>query len=141
LRVIPSREFFQGVMATALKDDEILTEVRLPLLHKDGYVGFAEFSRRAGDFAVAMAVASYRLRSGIMSDMRIAVGGAEARPRRMTEAERALLGRPPNTGTFQAAAHAAAKAVEPLQDDNIDTDYRRGLVRSMVTRALESTRP
>ncbi len=69
--------------------------------------------------------------------MRIAVGGAEAAPRRITEAERALIGRPPSAGTFQAAAHAAAKAIDPLEDENISADYRRALVRTMVRRALE----
>ena len=87
--------------------------------------------------AIAMAVVTYRLKDGIMSDMRIAIGGAEATPRRITEAERVLIGRPPNLGTFQAAAHAARKAVDPLDDENISADYRRGLVRTMVLRALE----
>jgi carbon-monoxide dehydrogenase medium subunit len=137
IRVIPARQFFQGIMTTALRDDELLTEVRLPILPKDTCVGFAEFSRRAGDYAIAMAVATYRLRGGIMNDMRIAVGGAEARPRRMTEAERTLIGRPPNLGTFQAAAHAVVAAIDPLDDDNVSAGYRRSIVRAMVSRALE----
>jgi len=138
LRIIPARDFFQGIMTTALREDELLTEVRLPILPQDTYAGFAEFSRRAGDYAIAMAVATYRLRNGIMSEMRIATGGAESVPRRMTEAERTLIGRPPNLGTFQAAAHAAVKALDPLDDANVSADYRRGIVRAMVCRALES---
>ena len=138
MRVIPARDFFQGIMTTALREEELLTEVRLPILPKDTYVGFAEFSRRAGDYAIAMAVATYRLKSTIMSEMRIAVGGAEAAPRRMNEAERILIGRPPNTGTFQAAAHAAVKNIDPLDDENVSADYRRGIVRAMVCRALET---
>jgi aerobic carbon-monoxide dehydrogenase medium subunit len=141
LRVVPAREFFQGIMSTALQDDELLSEVRLPILPQGGRVGFAEFSRRAGDFAVAMAVASYRLRNGLVVEMRIGIGGAEAKPRRMTEAERSLIGRPPNTGMFQSAAHAAARAIDPLQDETIDREYRRDLVRAMVVRALESAEP
>jgi carbon-monoxide dehydrogenase medium subunit len=141
LRVIPARDFFKGIMTTALRDDELLSEVRLPILPADAHVGFAEFSRRAGDFAVAMAVASYRLRNGIMSDMRIGVGGAEARPRRVNEAERLLLGRPPSPGIFQSAAHAAATSLDPLDDANIGADYRRDLVRTLVCRALENPCP
>lgn len=137
-RVIAARDFFKGIMTTALRDNELLTEVRLPILPDDTRAGFAEFSRRAGDYAVAMAVASYRLKGGIMSDMRIAIGGAEALPRRMTEAERTLIGRPPNLGTFQAAAHAAVKAIDPLDDDNVSADYRREIARAMVVRALEA---
>src|SRR5882757_7642534 len=137
-RVIPAKQFFEGIMTTALHEDELLREVRLPILPKGTYAGFAEYSRRAGDYAIAMAVATYRLKNGIMSDMHVAVGGAEARPRRIAEAERVLIGRPPNLGTFQAAAHEARKAVEPLDDPSVSAEYRRGVVRAMVTRALEN---
>ena len=140
-RLVPARDFFKSIMTTALREDELLTEVRLPILWPDTYVGFAEFSRRGGDYAIAMAVATYRLKGGIMSDMRIAVGGAEAAPRRITEAERTLIGRPPNLGTFQAAAHAAVKSLDPLDDENISAEYRLGLVRTMVTRALQNANP
>jgi carbon-monoxide dehydrogenase medium subunit len=137
LRVVAAKDFFKGVMSTALRDDELLSEVRLPILPNDTHTGFAEFSRRAGDYAVAMAVASYRLKGGMMTEMRIALGGAEAAPRRMSEAERTLIGRPPNAGIFQAAAHAAIKAIDPLDDASTSADYRRGIVRSMICRALE----
>ena len=43
-------------MTTALREDELLREVRLPILPKGTYAGFAEYSRRAGDYAIAMAV-------------------------------------------------------------------------------------
>ena len=141
IRVIPAKTFFEGIMPTALREDELLTEVRLPILSHDTYAGFAEFSRRGGDYAIAMAVATYRLKGGIMSDMRIAIGGAEAAPRRITDAERTLIGRPPNLGAFQAAAHAAVKSLDPLDDENVSAEYRLGLVHTMVTRALQNANP
>ncbi len=58
-RVIAARDFFKGVMTTALADDEFLVEARLPLLAADTRCGFYEFSRRAGDFALAAALATY----------------------------------------------------------------------------------
>jgi carbon-monoxide dehydrogenase medium subunit len=137
-RVIAAKDFFKGIMTTALREDELLTEVRLPILSSDTRAGFAEFSRRAGDYAVAMAVGSYRLKGGTMADMRIAIGGVEATPRRMTEAERTLIGRPPNLGTFQAAAHIAVRGIDPLHDANVTADYRREVARVMVVRALEA---
>jgi carbon-monoxide dehydrogenase medium subunit len=140
LRVVAARDFFKGIMTTALKDNELLTEVRLPLLPADTRVGFAEFSRRTGDYAIAMAVAAFRLRNGVMTETRIAIGGAEAAPRRMTEAERSLIGRPPNSGSFQAAAHAAVKTLNPLDDAATSADYRRAIARAMVVRALEHAR-
>jgi carbon-monoxide dehydrogenase medium subunit len=137
-RIIQGREFFEGIMTTALRGEELLREVRLPILPKGTYAGFAEYSRRAGDYAIAMAVSTYRLRNGVMTDVHVAVGGAEAAPRRIPEAERALIGRQPNPATFQAAGNAAGKAVDPLDDPSISAKYRRGVVRAVVSRALEN---
>jgi len=52
-----------------------------------------------------------------------------------------LIGRPPNLGTFQAAGHAAMKAVDPLDDDNVSADFRLGIMRTMIVRALEKAGP
>src|ERR1700716_1175424 len=106
-RVIPALQFFRGIMTTALKEDELLTEVRLPILPADTRCGFYEFNRRAGDFALAMALAPFRLRDGLIIEPRVAVGSVEARPRRVAQAEDALVGRAPERTAFEAAAAAA----------------------------------
>lgn len=63
-REITAKDFFQGIMSTALVDDELLAEVRLPLLAGDAKFGFNEFSLRAGDFAMAASLVTYRLQGG-----------------------------------------------------------------------------
>ena len=136
-RTVAANDFFGGIMTTAREDDELLTETHLPVLPADTRVGFCEFSRRAGDFALSMAVAAYRLKDGVMTDVRLGIGGAEERPRRVAEAEAALYGHAPNKNAFTAAADAAADAIDPLVDHNTDADYRRDLVRAMTRRALE----
>jgi carbon-monoxide dehydrogenase medium subunit len=139
MRVIPVKEFFAGIMTTALREDELLSEVRLPLLAPDARSGFYEFSRRAGDFAIAMALVTYRLKDAKIFEPHVAIGGAEASPRRIAEAESVLDGQAANAKAFAAAADAVAKAVDPLDDALISADYRRGLVRTVVRRALERT--
>jgi carbon-monoxide dehydrogenase medium subunit len=136
-RVIAAKDFFAGIMTTALAEDELLTEVRLPLLPADTRTGFYEFSRRAGDFAIAMALATYRLAGGRIVEPRIAVGGAEPHARRIAEAEQALAGTAPGPDAFAAAAERAAAAVDPMEDVNNSAQYRRDLVRTVVRRALE----
>ena len=138
-RRIPAKEFFAGIMSTALADDELLAEVQLPLLAKDTRFGFNEFSRRAGDFAMSAALVTYRLQSGKITEARVGLGGAEASPRRIAEAETALNGRTPDDKVFRAAAEAAATAIEPLEDHQTDAEYRRDLVRAVVRRALEQS--
>jgi aerobic carbon-monoxide dehydrogenase medium subunit len=136
-RAIPAREFFEGIMTTALAEDELLAEVQLPLLAPDAKFGFNEFNRRAGDFAMAASLVAYRLQGGKIADARVGIGGAEARPRRIEEAEATLNGQKPGEIFFRAAAEAVAKAIEPLVDHQTDADYRRDLVRAVVRRALE----
>jgi carbon-monoxide dehydrogenase medium subunit len=136
-RTIAAADFFAGIMTTALAEDELLTAARLPLLAADTRVGFCEFSRRAGDYALAMALAAFRVEDGVIVAPRLGVGGAEASPRRIPEAEAALAGQPPDAAVLRAAAEAAAAAVDPLEDIQADADYRRDLVRAMTRRALE----
>ena len=86
---------------------------------------------------IAMALVTYRLADGVIAEPRVGIGGAEARPRRIPEAEAALKGQPPEPKTFQAAAEAAAAAVDPIEDIQADAEYRRDLVRAVTRRALE----
>ena len=137
-RTIAAADFFAGIMTTALAEDELLTEVRLPLLPADTRFGFQEFARRAGDFALGMALVTYRLDGQKIVEPRIGVGGAEATARRIPEAEAALAGKVPGPDAFRAAAEAAAMAINPLEDHNTNADYRRDLVRALTRRALES---
>jgi len=136
-RLVVAADHFQGIMSTALAEDELLAEVRLPLLSADAKFGFNEFSRRAGDFAMAASLATYRLVGGKVADARVGVGGAEAAPRRIAQAEAALNGQAPNDAAFRAAAEAAAAAIDPLEDHQTNAEYRRDLVRAVVRRALE----
>ncbi|HEY1543632.1 MAG TPA: xanthine dehydrogenase family protein subunit M [Xanthobacteraceae bacterium] len=136
-RTIPAKEFFAGIMTTALAEDELLVEVRLPLLPAGTRAGFCEFSRRAGDFAIAMALATYRIDGGKIAEARIAVGGAEPHARRIAQAEQALAGKAPGAEAFAAAAERAAAAIDPMEDVHNSAQYRRDLVRAMVRRALE----
>jgi carbon-monoxide dehydrogenase medium subunit len=136
-RVMAADDFFEGMMATALAEDELLLEARLPLLAPDTRFGFYEFSRRAGDYALAMALVTFQLQDGAIVAPRIGIGGAEARPRRMAAAEAVLAGRRPDTESFRAAAETAADAIEPMEDIHADAEFRLDLVRAVTRRALE----
>jgi carbon-monoxide dehydrogenase medium subunit len=136
-RIIAADDFFQSIMTTALAEDEILTAVRLPIIADQTRFGFVEFNRRAGDFAIVAALVTVRVADGVIAEARVGIGGAEARPRRIAEAEATLHGRPPTSATFRSAAEAAADAVDPIEDIQSDAEYRRDLVRAITRRALE----
>ncbi|MEE8516293.1 MAG: FAD binding domain-containing protein [Alphaproteobacteria bacterium] len=137
-REIAASDFIEGIMTTVLEDDELLVEARLPVPPDDTRFGFVEFSRRAGDFALAMALTSFRLEGGVIHDARLGIGGAENTPRRIGEAEAALNGQPPGADAFDAAATAVAAALDPMEDAGTSAQYRRELAQCLARRALES---
>jgi len=136
-RRIAAADYFQGIMQTALEPEELLAEVRLPLLPEGTKHGFYEFNRRAGDFAIGMALVTYRLSGGKIADARVGIGGIEGAPRRIAEAEAALNGQAPGKAAFEAAGQATAAVVDPIEDAQTPAAYRRDLAATVVTRALE----
>jgi aerobic carbon-monoxide dehydrogenase medium subunit len=128
--------YFITALTTALEPDELLTEIRLPLLDAGWQSGFAEFSRRAGDYALAMCAAFLRFEGGRIAETRIGIGGAADRPSRISAAEVLLVGSDGSADVRREAAMAAAASIEPLEDVQANAEFRRHLVRAMVERAL-----
>jgi aerobic carbon-monoxide dehydrogenase medium subunit len=140
-RTLKPAEFFVGALTTALEPDELLSEIRLPLLGPEWRCGFAEFSRRAGDYALAMSAVCVRIEDGHIAEARIGIGGATDRPQRIAAAEERLAGTAGGVDVWREAAKAASEAIAPLADIQASADYRRDLVRAMVERALAQACP
>jgi carbon-monoxide dehydrogenase medium subunit len=136
VRAVDADAFFLGYMTTAIGPDEILVEAQLPLLGDGTRAGFYEFSRRAGDFAEVMALATYTVHDGRIADARIGVGAIDSRPRRIAEAEILIGGQEPGPAAFEAAGEAAARSLLP--DD--PSSYRGRLAAAAVSRALSRAR-
>jgi CO/xanthine dehydrogenase FAD-binding subunit len=94
-RNVRPSEYFVGALTTTLEPDELLTEIRLPLFDGRWRTGFAEFSRRAGDFALAMCAAFLRLEEGRIAEARLGIGGTHCHSRVGTDGHRRPAGNPP----------------------------------------------
>jgi len=137
-RTVGAGDFFeQMAFTTCLEPDELLVGVRMPRLSDSCGVGMAEFARRWGDFAIVLAVTAVERDGDSIAGARIALGGVAGGPVRASNAEASLNGRPATAETVAAAAAAAADEVDPTGDIHGSADYRRDLVRAMVTRALD----
>ena len=135
-RVLAADEFFDTVFTTALQSRRTARRGALPLLTEDEFVGFEELSRRAGDFALVMAMAVLRIVDGHVAAARLGVGGAADRPLRLPEAEAALIGETPQDEAFERAAEIAAASVRPFEDIHAGAEYRRHLVSVLLFRAM-----
>lgn len=136
-RTIAASDLFVGPMTTALEPTEILTSVRIPPPAAGTGAAIVELARRHGDFAIVIAMAAVHLDGNGRCDMaRIALGGVEAAPARIADAESAMVGAEPSDAAIEAAAAASAGAVDPMGDIHASESYRRDMTRVFVRRAL-----
>jgi aerobic carbon-monoxide dehydrogenase medium subunit len=136
-RSIPAGEFFLGPLESALQPGELATEVRFPALPRPAAgTGFAEISRRRGDYAVCGAAVMAWLRA----DGRI--GGAKAAYLSMApsptviDLTEAVAGGVPDAMSFPAAASIARSRLQPESDIHATARYRRQLAGVLTERAL-----
>jgi aerobic carbon-monoxide dehydrogenase medium subunit len=135
-RVIDAADFFQGPLMTALKADEIITEIRLPLWPAKRRFGFREFARRRGDFAMAAAAVFYDDDGGRARNAHVGAIGVADRPLRLQAAENAINGNSIDEGVIAKAEAAASASVDPADDIHASGAYRKALIGVMVERAL-----
>lgn len=136
-RTIPSGEIFDTYFTTALRPDEILTEVRLRL--PTGRVGSAylELARRHGDFAITGVGTVLVLGDGDrIRDARVVLIGVRDTAVRSAAAEAVLREGEPGEPLFEEAARAIDGEIEPVSDLHGSSEYRRHIARVLVRRAL-----
>jgi aerobic carbon-monoxide dehydrogenase medium subunit len=136
-RTIAAEEFFVGPYMTALSEDEVLVEARIPMLPASTKVSFLELSRRAGDFALVCIAVVGDASGGSLQDVRIALGGVASKPIRVPLAEASLNGEVPSASLFEEAARQAAGEIDTIGDIHGSAEYRRELVDVYVRRGLE----
>ena len=136
-RMIPADRFYRAPLTTALAPDELATAVRFTLPPAGAGWGFAEVSRRHGDFALVGAVAVVARGAGDTLDrVRLAFFGAGGTPVRGTAAEQTLTGQPPTAARIVEAARAAAAALSPDGDIHATATYRRQVAATLAERTL-----
>jgi carbon-monoxide dehydrogenase medium subunit len=110
-RVVSADDFFKGLFETALTARDVLTAIRIPAAGADTRVGFAEFARRHGDYAMVGLAACARADGQRLRDLRLAYFGVASTPVRAHHAEQALTER-----DIDAAVHALAQDLNPSDD-------------------------
>jgi carbon-monoxide dehydrogenase medium subunit len=142
-RTIRAGEFFTGPLTTVRQRDEIITELYLPFWPRDRHWAFLKFAQRQGDFALAGIALFYdEDQDGRVRNAHIGVIGASDRPRRLTEVETVLNGRPVDEVLIRDAAEVAARTVDPPEDLHAPAAYRRALIATLVQRGLRrATQP
>lgn len=134
-RTVAADDFFVDLFETAIGDDEILTEVRLP--KRTGWGAcYEKFVRVAHQWPIVAVAATVRVEGGTISEARIGLTNMGSTPLRARAVEAALVGQPVAEGAVRAAAELATDGTNPPSDLNGDADYRRHLAKVLTRRAV-----
>ena len=138
-RAVKADDFFKGLFETALTARDVLTAIRIPAAGAETRVGFAEFARRHGDYAMVGLAASARADGKQLRDVRLAYFGVGSTPLRARHAEQALA-----AGDVEAAVRALAQDLNPpddVQASGTVKTHLAGVLLRRVIRQLEQAPP
>jgi carbon-monoxide dehydrogenase medium subunit len=134
-RTVGADDFFVDLFETAISEDEILTEVRIPK-HTGWGSHYEKFVRVAHQWPICAVAATVRVEGGTIAGAGIGLTNMGNTPLRARAVEEALVGQPATEETARAAAEHAIEGVNPPSDLNGDADYRRHLVGVLTRRAV-----
>ena len=110
-RRVQADDFFKGLYETSIGPDDVLIAIRLPTAMPNMRYGFAELSRRHGDYAIVGLAASARADGAALKDVRLAYFGVGMTPIRARNAEAAFA-----AGSIDEAVNALASDLDPSDD-------------------------
>jgi aerobic carbon-monoxide dehydrogenase medium subunit len=135
VRTVTMEEFHRGPYETAVADDEILIEVRVPI-RPGGSSAYEKVERRAGDWAVASAGAAVWLSDGVIAEARVGLAAVGSNATGIPAISAALRGEVPSEELYEAAGALAARSCEPVTDARGSAEYKRHLAKELTRRAL-----
>jgi aerobic carbon-monoxide dehydrogenase medium subunit len=134
-RVTPLDDFLQGVYATDLATDEIVTAITLPAGAAAGSA-YEKFEQPASHLPLAGVCAAVTVENEVITSAQVAVTGVAGRPFRARHSERALVSAPATSGSLAVAAASVAEGVRPLSDQHASGPFRLHLAEVLARRAL-----
>ncbi len=133
-RTISAADFFVDLFETAIGEDEILTEIRIPK-HTGWGAHYEKFVRTAQQWPIVAVAATVRMNGDAIGAARVGLTNMGSTPLRATAVEAALVGVDTEEGVA-AASEQAAEGTNPPSDLNGGADYRRHLVTVLTRRAV-----
>ncbi len=137
-RTIKADDFFKGLLTTALADDEILTEIRVPAAADNVKSAYAKFPHPASRFAVVGVAAVLTMDGGKISKASIGITGAGSKAVRAKGVEAAIAGKAADAASIQAAAEKGADGVDVQPDLQGSEEYKKHLLKVFSKRAIEA---
>lgn len=137
-RRMPLGDFIQGNRSTALAQDEIVTEIRIPKSATRGAAHFTKLGSRVY-LVISIAMVAARLEideAGKIVAAAVAVGACSAVARRLEGLERRLIGRQASLQTLTTIDASDLAGLTPIDDIRAPADYRLNAATELTRRAL-----
>jgi aerobic carbon-monoxide dehydrogenase medium subunit len=136
-RTIGIDDFFVSLFTTALKQGEILTEIRIPVPPPRSGGAYFKLERKVGDFATAAVAVQVALdEKGVCHKVGIGLTNVGPKPVRAKKAEDFLHGKKLDDATIKQAAQLAAADAQPTSDLRGPAEYKKGVIKELAGRAL-----
>ena len=137
-REIKIDDFFPDFFTTALSEDEILTEIRIPSPPSASGGAYLKIERKVGDYAAAAVACQLNIdSSGSIENIGLGLTNVGSTPIRASSAEELLKGKKPDENMLAEAGRLAAADSEPMEDLRGSAEYKRALVNELTQRAIK----
>jgi aerobic carbon-monoxide dehydrogenase medium subunit len=134
-RVVTMAEFYRGPYETAIEDNQMLIEIRIPV-RPGGSSAYEKVERRAGDWAVVSCGAAVWMAGGTITDARVGLAAVGPNTTGIPAISDALRGKTPSEELYERAGAIAAENCSPSTDMRGSVEYKRHLAKELTRRAL-----
>jgi carbon-monoxide dehydrogenase medium subunit len=137
-RVVKADGYFLGLYSTQLAEDEILTQIRIPVPPAGSGWSYQKLKRKTGDFATAATAVMLQMKGKNVAKVAIALTNAGSTVLKAREAEASLTGKAIDDASLNEAARLAMSICQPTPDQRGDEEYKRAMCGEMTRRALQA---
>jgi aerobic carbon-monoxide dehydrogenase medium subunit len=134
-RVVTMAEFYRGPYETAIEDNQMLIEIRIPV-RPGGSSAYEKVERRAGDWAVVSCGAAVWMAGDTITDARVGLAAVGPNTTGIPAISDALRGKTPSEELYERAGAIAAENCSPSTDMRGSVEYKRHLAKELTRRAL-----
>ena len=136
-RRVAARDFFQGLYTTAIKPNEVLTEIVIPIPGADYRHAFLELARRRGDYAIVGVAALAKITQGTLATLRLTFFGASEKPTFAEKTSQVFVSKGFSETSLKEAQDLLATELEPIADLYSSAATKLHLARVLTARAMK----
>jgi carbon-monoxide dehydrogenase medium subunit len=135
-RTIAVSDYFTGLWETALRENELLTEVQIPIDRANANSCYLKFPQPASHYPFVGCAVAMHSSAGNCSNVRIGFSGVGETAFRDSGVEDTLRGNILNKSAIASASAKAADARCVISDVFVSEEYRRTMAKVYLKRAL-----